>query len=118
MLDDGEKKDKISGKFVEIGSVQIPGGEDFLIPGEPQMMRMNIKNTANVPMEDIRMSASSSELDLDTRIGPFTIRPGQRLVKYLDFEVPDGAKPGEYYIRITIENSKFHRTKYAVVNVI
>ena len=118
LLDDGEKKDKISGKFVEIGSVQIPGGEDFLIPGEPQMMRMNIKNTANVPMEDIRMSASSSELDLDTRIGPFTIRPGQRLVKYLDFEVPEGAEPGEYYIRITIENSKFHRTKYAVVNVI
>ncbi|MBI2108104.1 tandem-95 repeat protein [Candidatus Woesearchaeota archaeon] len=118
LLDDGEKKDTPAAKFIDIGNVQIPGGQDFLVPGDLQMLRIDLKNTANIPLKDLKIEVSSPELDINLIKGPYTINPGQKLVRYLDFEVPQDAEPGEHYIRITVSHDKFHRTKYAVVNVI
>ena len=118
LLDNGERKDKPAAKFIDIGSIQIPGGSDFMVPGDLQMLRLELSNSANVPIEGIKVTASSDTFDLNLVKGPFTIKPGQRAVKYLDFELPQDIEPGEHYIKITLEHNKFHKTKYALINVV
>lgn len=118
LLDDGEKKDKPASKFIDIGNVQIPGGSDFMVPGDLQMLRLELRNSANVPIDGIKVTASSDTFDLNLVKGPFTIKPGQRVVKYMDFELPEDIEPGEHYIKMIVEHNKFHKTKYAVINVV
>ncbi len=114
-------------KALEPVKVSIPSDELFissvvpdtgcLSPGAETFLYISLKNIGKRALNDVKITAIVPGLDIRAVSGPFSIRKGDSASRFLYFGVPEGAKPGDYYIKVSVTSGKDSVVKYRIFEV-
>ena len=99
-----------------ISRISIP--EDIVHPWELVNVFVTFKNNGIDDMKNIKVTASIRDLDIFESVLVSKLNDGQDTTQHLMLEIPDDAKPGIYYVKITIDDDKYQRTKYRPILII
>lgn len=78
--------------------------------------RINIENTADADLDDLRVSFSMPEFGVWRRAGPFDLDDDKTTIKTTMLPLYD-AEPGWDYVRVTVRSHQHARTKYVPVYI-
>ncbi len=108
-------------------AVSIPSDELFistlvpntgcLSPGDETFLYISLKNTGKRALDDVKITAIVLDADIRAVSGPFSIRKGDSASRFLYFIVPENAKPGEYYIKVSVTFGTDSVVKYRIFEV-
>ncbi|MBW2995592.1 hypothetical protein KY312_04525 [Candidatus Woesearchaeota archaeon] len=113
--DDEEEEEETTG--VDVTKVRLTRGE-YLSVGELLGTGVRIANNYDMDLEDVKLTVGVPELGVRKTAGPFDLDDGDEELKNLYIELPEWAKPGEYYIRIEISNEELHRVLHRSFEII
>ncbi len=112
---------------LESVKVSIPSDELFissivpdtgcLAPGAETFLYVSLKNSGRRNVDDVKITAIVADLDVRAVSGPFRIRKGDSASRLLYFMIPEDAKPGDYYIRVSVTSGKDSAVKYRIFEV-
>ena len=86
--------------------------DEYLAPGSELILSMNLENTGNKNLEDIKITASVQELSTRKSTGYLTLKKHDQKSKTLIVEIPNDAEAGEYGIRVEVYNGDLKRVIY------
>ncbi len=85
-----------------------------LAPGAETFLYVSINNRGKKTLDDVKVSAIVEELGIRAVSGPFTIKKGYSASRFLYFDVPETAKSGDYYVRVSVTSKKDSVVKYRI----
>lgn len=97
-------------------SVSFPYS-DCVRPGESALLAVKVQNTGKTTLKDVSFTATVPEAGIYAKSGPVSITTKDKLTRFLRLDVPSDASEGDYYLRLTVSNSKFSRTVYRIFTV-
>ncbi len=97
-------------------SVSFPDS-DCVRPGESALLAVKVQNTGKTTLKGVSFTATVQEAGIYARSGPVSITTKDKLNRFLRFDVPDDTAEGDYYLRLTVANSRFSRTVHRVFTV-
>ena len=89
-----------------------------LSQGEDYISYIKLSNKGQLPEEDIEVSVSVPELNINF-IAEQNIYLGPHDIKYaeINFNIPKAALPGEYLIRVNVENNNYKAIGYSTMEI-
>jgi len=109
MLEGGQKD-----QFFSISSIR---SESFIVaPKDDLVLYIEIRNIGHLDEDNIILSASIKDLNLETKLSPFSLSSQDSVWKVISFAIPENAK-GEYTVKIAAENDRHKDEKYITINV-
>ncbi len=110
-----DEDDRLS---VHIGAIIIPNAYDAQA-GDVVPVTISFKNNGDEKLENLKAAVAIPDLGVKASVGPMEDLPvGKRVSKTVYIELPEDAKEGMYYARITIDSGSLHRVKHRDVEVI
>ncbi len=91
---------------------------DCLKAGDDLVADVNFKNLGFYDLKDVKIRAVVHSIDDSRQIGPISVGSGQDISKVLLMHLDDSVKPGVYFVRFTIYNSKIRRVLYREFTVV
>lgn len=114
-------------RVLEAVKVSIPSDELFistivpdtacLAPGAETFLYVSMSNRGRKALGDVKITAIVEDLNIRAVSGPFSLRKGDSASRFLYFGVPEDAKPGNYYIRVSVTSGKDSVVKYRIFEV-
>lgn len=86
--------------------------------GDDLVADVNFKNLGFYDLKDVKIRAVVHSIDDSRQIGPISVGSGQEISKVLLMHLDDSVKPGVYFVRFTIYNSKIRRVLYREFTVV
>lgn len=88
------------------------------ITGAGSEIEFSVSMKNNGPdLEDLKLIISIQELGIRAVVGPFDLEEDKGVTKRATLEIPDGAEPGKYDVRITVQNEEVNRVKYREIEI-
>ena len=98
-----------------IASVHL--SSETAIPGDYLSMYIKMGNSGDTYFNGMRAEAFVYEWGQKAATGEFNLQPGQEKGRNLVMQVPYGALPGDYLIKVTLENDYYHESMYRLVTI-
>ena len=87
-------------------------------PGDELELIVNIKNTGEKDLKDVKVMFTIPDLGVRRTAGPFKLKQGKTATRHVYMELPYYSAPGEYDIRISVSSNEIRRVKYRWITVI
>ncbi len=98
-----------------IASVHL--NSETLVPGDYLSMYIRMSNSGDTYFSDMRAEAIVYEWGMKAATGEFNLQPGQEKGRNLVMQVPYDVQPGDYLIKVTLENDYYHESMYRLVTI-
>ena len=112
----GADDDDVHSTDMFIANIRL-NNDGILQPGESLITTVKLENIGDVDLEDVRVTVSVPDLGLRIRDGPFDVDNDDEAFSRTILPLYD-ALPGEYYVRVTIANHQFVRTKHRPLTIL
>ena len=86
-------------------------GYNSVYAGDVSVFSIALKNEGSMDLDNLRLRIAVPELDIASRVGPFSLDDGEQATKNIMLEIPYDADPGEYDLRVTLANENVWRAK-------
>ncbi|MEW6062998.1 MAG: PKD domain-containing protein [Nanoarchaeota archaeon] len=87
-----------------------------LAPRDDLVLYIEIRNIGHLDEDNIVLSASIKDLNLETKLSPFSLSSQDSVWKIISFTIPENAK-GEYIVKISAENDRHKDEKYITIDI-
>jgi len=91
---------------------------NMVMAGSAVHVYVNIDNTGDVDLENLRMKVIIPDLGIRASTSTFDLSAGEDKQKTVNLPVPAQARQGLYLVRIIIENETFHEVAHRYVTII
>ena len=98
-----------------IASVHL--NSETLVPGDYLSMYIRMSNDGDTSFSDMRAEAIVYAWGEKVATGEFNLHPGQEKGKHLVMQVPYHTQPGDYLIKVTMEDDYYHESMYRLVTI-
>ncbi len=93
------QKEALDMQRIDVTNEDVVAGGQFITT-------MTIANDELVDLDHVRIYVSIPELGVWNSIGPFQLESGEESTQTVIVDIPKNAKPGKYYIRYDVKDSK------------
>lgn len=84
-------------------------------PQEYDEVYFHVENNAHEKLENVKVRVSIPELDIYETTGSFDMKSGDSYSGFFYLDEYDNIPAGDYYIRYSVSNEDYRRTKYRLV---
>ncbi|MBI4739444.1 PKD domain-containing protein [Candidatus Woesearchaeota archaeon] len=91
--------------------------EGYAFAGDVAALSVSLENKLGHSANRVRVEASVDELGIRDADVIDSVRNGQMVTAHLELEIPDGAPPGLYDVRIVVSNDDERRVKYRAMAI-
>jgi len=88
------------------------------LPGTVLPLRITFENDGSKDMDNTKVLVMIPDLQLRDTVGPFNLDTGDQVTKMLFLELPEGAAPGTYPVRLFIHNLQDKRIVHREIEVV
>jgi uncharacterized membrane protein len=87
-------------------------------PGDEGTLIIKLDNHFSHKLKDLHISVLNDDLGIYYKSGRIEIGNSDEETIYITFQVPDSAAPGDFDLRISIENDLVHKFEYRTITII
>ncbi|MAG15651.1 hypothetical protein CMO88_01165 [Candidatus Woesearchaeota archaeon] len=95
----------------------VAPGESCVSPGAETFLYASLKNNGDKTVKNVKIIAVVYDLSLRAVSNNFNIRRDESVSRFLNFDVPEDAEEGLYYMKISVNSQKDSIVKYRVFEV-
>jgi hypothetical protein len=114
-IDDGSCEYAPLHDDANIASVRL--NSEVLSPGDYLYMYVRMSNDGDTDFDDMRVKAIVYDWGQKAVSGEFDLRSGQEKGREVVMQVPYHVQPGDYLIKVTMENDYYHESMYRLVTI-
>lgn len=100
---------------IKFSSVQLTAQD--VAAGEVFSVHVNMENNGEKDLRGNSVTVMLPELGVQRSTGEFTLEQGDKETVSVAVPVPYHAQPGEYLVKVVVNNGHYHDTVYRMVNI-
>ena len=88
------------------------------IQGDLFFMHVNVNNHGTNNLDDLSVSMLIYDLGIILKTNSFELNDGDSDGKFLFWDIPKSAKPGNYWARVTVSNDDVRKVRHRLITVV
>ena len=100
------------------GLIGMIRGLDSFVPGDVDFMLVNVNNGGNEDLDDLQVKVLIYDLGVVLQTNELDLDDHGTAGNLLYWDVPNDAKPGDYWVRITVSNADVREVKHRLITIV
>lgn len=104
--------------FLVFGLIGAIRGNDPVSAGDLFFMHVNVNNNGDKDLDDLNVRVIIYDLGIILGTNPFDLNDGDTDGKFIFWDVPSYAAPGDYWARITVSNDDVREVTHRIITIV